>query len=140
MDVWRNVSAHALNSVFALFEIIFARTEKTPWLHIIPLILILGGYLGVAYLTLYDSHFYVYEFLDDRTHGKGLVAGYILGILAATIIVFVLVHFLIKFRRWLTEDNFGKTGRFSSSEAYMPDYEERGIHMKGPAMVANHAR
>jgi hypothetical protein len=139
-EVWRNVSEHALNSVFALFEIILPRSESTPWLHIIPLIIILGGYLGVAYLTLHTSHFYVYDFLNRKTHSKGLVAGYIMGILVGTIVVFVAIHFLIKFRRWLTEEKFGMRGRFSSREAYMPSDAERGIHKKQYAMAEHHAR
>lgn len=142
--VWRNISAHGLNSVFAIFEIVFARTEKTPWLHIVPLILILVGYLGVAYLTLHDSGIYVYDFLDETKHGRALVAGYILGILAGIIIVFGIVHFLIKFRRWLTEDTFGKQGRFSSPLAYMPNDVERGVLRKQPDMsehmAEHHAR
>lgn len=104
-----------------------------------PLILILAGYLGVAYLTLHDSGFYVYDFLDETTHSKAVVAGYILGILAAIIIVFVIVHFLIKFRRWLTEHEFGKKGRFSSSMAYMPNDVERGVLRKQPDMAEHMA-
>ncbi|QDS68151.1 hypothetical protein FKW77_010334 [Venturia effusa] len=133
--VWRNVTVHGLNSFFAVFEITFARTKKTPWLHIAPLILILAGYLGVAYLTLHDSGFYVYDFLDETTHSKAVVAGYILGILAAIIIVFVIIHFLIKFRRWLTEDKFGREEKFPSPLAYMPNYPERNVLSKQPDMT-----
>ncbi|KAE9980204.1 hypothetical protein EG328_000438 [Venturia inaequalis] len=137
--VWRNISAHGLNSVFALFEITFARTEKTPWLHIVPLILILAGYLGVAYLTLHNSGFYVYDFLDETTHSKAIVAAYILGVLAAIIIIFVIVHFLIKFRRWLTEDKFGKRGRFSTPIACTPNTMEKGVLRKQPDMAGHMA-
>lgn len=139
-EVWRNVSEHALNAVFALFEIIFPRTKKTPWLHIIPLIVILGGYLGVAYLTLHASHFYVYAFLDETIHSKGAVAGTIIGILAGTIVVFAVIHFLIKLRRWLTEEKFSMRGRFSTSEGYMPSDTERGMQTKETAMVSEDAR
>ncbi|TID17093.1 hypothetical protein E2P81_ATG09648 [Venturia nashicola] len=135
--VWRNISVHGLNSFFAMFEIIFPRTDKTPGLHIVPLILILAGYLGIAYLTLHNSGFYVYDFLDETTHSKGIVAGYIMGILAAIIIVFVLVHFVIRFRRWLTEDKLGKRGRFSSRQAYVPNDVERGVLGKQPD-IAEH--
>jgi hypothetical protein len=134
-EVWRNVSEHALNSVFALFEIITPRTESTPWLHSIPLVIILAAYLGVAEITAHDSHFYVYDFLNEGTHSRGVVAGYIIGILVGTIIVFGIIHFLIKLRRWFTEDKFGMRGRFSSYEAYMPSYAERGILTKESAMA-----
>lgn len=137
---WRNISAHGLNSAFAAFEIIFARTEKTPWLHIVPLILILAGYLGIAYLTLHDSGFYVYDFLDESTHSKAVVAGYILGILAAIIVVFVIVHFLIKFRRWFTEDKLGNKGKFADPGLRMPTDMERGVLRKQPDMAEHMAK
>jgi uncharacterized membrane protein len=59
-------------------------------------------YLGVAFITLASEHFYVYTFLDYHLHGRGRVAGYILGILVLAIVVFVVVHFLIMLRRRLT--------------------------------------
>lgn len=135
-ELWRNVSEHALNAVFALFEIIFPRTESTPFLHLIPLIVILGAYLGVAYITFHQSHFYVYDFLDESTHSKGAVAGYIMGILGGTIIVFLIIHFLIQFRRWLAENKFGMTGTLSHREA-RPNDAEKGIHSKSPATASN---
>jgi hypothetical protein len=128
-DRWSNVSEHALNSVFALFEIIVPRTTKTPKLHIIPLILILALYLGLAYVTLAVDHFYVYSFLDTRLHRRSIVAAYIIGILVGTVIMFFIVHFLIKLRRWLTEDKMGRTGIFSSRTGYVQDVEARGVHL-----------
>jgi hypothetical protein len=46
-------------------------------------------------------------------NGSGLVAGACIGILAATIVVFVLVHFLIKLRVWITETKMGCYGNLS---------------------------
>lgn len=31
-NTWSNITRHALNSVFALFEIVVPRTEKPPWM------------------------------------------------------------------------------------------------------------
>jgi len=104
-EAWSNVSQHALNSVFALFELVFARTEPMPWIHLLYLIVLLALYLAVAFITYGTEHFYVYSFLDNRTHGRGRVAGYIFGILAAAIVIFVIVHFLILGRQKLTERN-----------------------------------
>jgi hypothetical protein len=103
-DTWSNISVHALNSVYALFELIFARTDPLPWIHMLWLVIMLACYVGVAYITVATEHFYVYSFLNDHNKGgRGLVAGYVFGILAVAIVVFIIVKYLILFRRWLTE-------------------------------------
>ena len=59
-------SLHALNSVFALFEILFTHAGPTPWTHIVFIIVLLASYLGVAYITRATQGFYS-EFLDRLT-------------------------------------------------------------------------
>ncbi len=49
--VFLQISEHALNSVFALFEIIIPRTDPPPPLHLVFLIILLACYLSVAYIT-----------------------------------------------------------------------------------------
>lgn len=49
---------HALNSVFAAFEIFCTHAGPTPWLHAPFLIILLAGYLGVAYITHATQGFY----------------------------------------------------------------------------------
>jgi hypothetical protein len=71
-------------------------------------------YLGLAYVTWGTEHFYVYDFLDDRIHSRGVIAGYILGILAMTIVVFLIVHFVLLGRVKLTEEKWKKTGKFTA--------------------------
>jgi len=39
---WSNISKHALNSVFAIFEIIFSAVGTQPWSHLIFIVLFLG--------------------------------------------------------------------------------------------------
>ncbi|KJZ71590.1 hypothetical protein HIM_08984 [Hirsutella minnesotensis 3608] len=114
-DAWRNLSEHAFNTVFALFEIVVPRTDPLPWVHLFWLILILLGYLAVAYITLADQGFYTYGFLDhDEVGGRGLVAAYILGIAVGLVVVFSIVRGLIWLRRWLTESKLGMHGKFAS--------------------------
>jgi hypothetical protein len=109
-DTWTNTSQHALNSLYALFEIIFPRTAPPPYSHIIAIIAILALYLGLAYLTYAVDDYFVYDFLDNKTNSPGKVAGYILGILVGSVIVFLLVRFAIVLRTWITENKLGKTG------------------------------
>jgi hypothetical protein len=49
-----------------------------------------------------------------RASGKGLIAGACIGILAAAVVVFVIVHFLIKLREWITETKLGRYGDLST--------------------------
>lgn len=107
-----NISQHGLNSFFALFEIIIPRTNPAPWIHTLWLVVVLAMYLGLAYLTHYTRGVYVYSFLDPEEGGKGMVVGYVFGILAAIIVLFVLRQFAIKGRKWLTEVKWQKEGKF----------------------------
>jgi hypothetical protein len=103
-----------LNSAYALFEIIFPRTAPLPWLDLVPTVILLALYLGLAYLTHAVDGFYVYGFLDLQKNSSGVVAAYIIGILVAAIIIFLIVRYLIMLRVWVTEKKLGKTGKFSS--------------------------
>jgi hypothetical protein len=55
---WANISRHALNTAFVLFEIALTRVGPTPWAHMLFLVLILAAYLGVAYITHVTQGFY----------------------------------------------------------------------------------
>jgi hypothetical protein len=110
-DAWTNVSQHAINSLFALFEAFLTRTNPRPWIHLPFIIIILALYLGLAYLTRYTQGFYVYAFLDP-SKGAGKTAGYILGIAAGIVVVFVIVKGLMWTRKWFTEKKLDMTGKF----------------------------
>jgi hypothetical protein len=47
-----------MNTIFALFEIFLTNVGPPPWLNLPLLVLILGGYLGVAYITHASQGFY----------------------------------------------------------------------------------
>ncbi|KAG8913140.1 hypothetical protein FRC02_005628 [Tulasnella sp. 418] len=89
---WSNITFHALNSVFALSEIILSRM-RPRWGHLPFLILTLGGFLGVAYLTLLTQGFVPYPFLEP-SQGAAKLAIAIGGMTAANIGVFVVVWLL----------------------------------------------
>ena len=108
---WSNTSQHALNTVFACFEIFIPRTGPPPLLHLLILIILLALYLGLAYLTKAVEGFYPYSFLDT-SKGSGRVAAYAFGILAAIIVIFGVVWLVIWLRRWLTERKLGLQGNF----------------------------
>ncbi|KAF2221731.1 hypothetical protein BDZ85DRAFT_264305 [Elsinoe ampelina] len=128
LSTWSNVSQHGINSAFALFEVVFPRTEATPWIHVLPCVIILAMYLGLTYLSHSLNGFYVYPFLDQEKNGRAITAAYIIGILVAAIIVFAIVHFVIKFRRWLTEAKCRATGKFSRHDV-QPAMSEQSEHV-----------
>ena len=101
-----------MNSAFALFEILFTRVGPNPWSHILFLILILAGYIGIAYITRATEGFYgtflfvfnlsrvthapppfraVYSFLDPGKQ-KGRLAAYLVGIPIANCILFAVAQ------------------------------------------------
>jgi len=96
-----------MNSAFALFEIIIPRTSTPPFLHLTCIIFILALYLSLAYLTHATQGFYTYSFLDPNK-GRGRVVAYVFGILAASIVIFLVVWCLVWVRKWLTEKILGK--------------------------------
>jgi hypothetical protein len=130
--LWSNTSQHALNSAYALFEIIVPRTSRLPWLDLIPTIIILALYLALAFLTYATDGFYVYPFLDLQKNSSGFVGGMIVGILVVAIIVFVIVRYLIVLRVWVTEKKLGRAGNFTTrrSGSLMDDEAENGIQLK----------
>ncbi|KAL8734206.1 MAG: hypothetical protein Q9166_001692 [cf. Caloplaca sp. 2 TL-2023] len=105
-------SQHALNTVFAAFEIFLTRTSPPPPAHFPFLVILLALYLALAYLTHATAGFYPYLFLDP-SKGSGKLAGYILGILAAACVIIGIVCAVIWIRKWLTESKFGMHGKFA---------------------------
>lgn len=126
---WSNVTKHALNSLYALFEVVVPRTEPMPWWHIIPLVLILCGYLGVAYITKATQGFFTYSFLDNELHSPGIVAAYIVGILVGAIVFFVVIRTIVVLRDWLTERRPGKVGGKRSKRDNMGGEMSGGVPM-----------
>ncbi|KAF2129453.1 hypothetical protein P153DRAFT_366843 [Dothidotthia symphoricarpi CBS 119687] len=132
LSLWANTSQHALNSAYALFEIVIPRTEPLPFFDIIPTIIILALYLALAYLTYATEGFYTYGFLDLQENSSGIVAAYIVGILVVAIIIFLVVRYLIVLRVWITEKKLNKLGKFSARGSFTEvDAEaEKGIPLR----------
>lgn len=107
---WSNVSQHMLNSVFAVFEIVVPRTDPPPAVHMVWLVLVLAGYLGLAYVTHAAQGWYPYSFLDP---GRAKVGVYVVGILVGSLVVFGVVWGVVWGRRWVTEKKMGRTGKFA---------------------------
>ncbi|KAK7744093.1 hypothetical protein SLS53_003611 [Cytospora paraplurivora] len=114
---WSNTSQHALNSAFALFELVVPRTPAPPWVHMFWVVIVLALYLALAYLTHYTKGFYTYSFLDIRAQGSGLTAAWIIAIAVVGCLVFSIVKGLIHLRLWLTEKKGGMHGRFASGRS-----------------------
>ncbi|KAJ8522302.1 hypothetical protein ONZ45_g1104 [Pleurotus djamor] len=95
-----SISQHILNSVLALTEIlVLSNVESLPWLHLPICIVMLGCYLGVAYITHASQGVYVYSFLDPGEQGA-LLAAYIIGIGVGECVAFVLAWALMRLRVW----------------------------------------
>ncbi|PHH52783.1 hypothetical protein CFIMG_003780RA [Ceratocystis fimbriata CBS 114723] len=118
-DAWANVSQHAMNLAFALFEIIIPRTPAPPSIHTFWISIIMILYLVLAYLTNATRHFYPYSFLDPGADGAGsigTVIAYIIGIWAGFFVAFFAFKYLVTLRIWLTESKWNMTGEFSKRD------------------------
>ncbi|KAI1375417.1 hypothetical protein F4677DRAFT_137304 [Hypoxylon crocopeplum] len=120
---WGNISEHGLNSFFALFEIIVPRTAPQPGIHALWLVVLLALYLALSYVTYATKGFYTYSFLDPAATGN-LVAAYVFGIGAATVVIFGIAQGLRWLRCWLTEEKMGWRGKFASPRSRPGDVEE----------------
>lgn len=126
MPLVLQISQHALNSLFALFEIIIPRTSPPPPLHVVFLIFLLACYLALAYIAHATEGFYPYSFLDPEK-GNGRVAGYCFGILAAILIIFGIVWVVIWLRN-LAVEKMGLEGKFAHQRR-KGDVPERDAEM-----------
>ncbi|KXX78153.1 hypothetical protein MMYC01_204260 [Madurella mycetomatis] len=126
---WSNVSQHAMNSGLALFELILARTDPPPAIHMLWLIVVLALYLALAYTTEADKGFYTYSFLDPGKQG-GLVAAYVFGIAAGCLLLFGFAWGVIWLRKYITETKLGKNGKFA--EPAHPSAVAKDLEMSKP--------
>ena len=97
------VSKHAINSAWALFEVLLTCTSPRPPLHMLFLIMLLALYLGLAYLTKATEGFYVYSFLDPST-GVNHVVAYCIGIPVAACVIFGIVEGVLWLRNKATKN------------------------------------
>ncbi|KAK3336536.1 hypothetical protein B0T19DRAFT_42071 [Cercophora scortea] len=117
---WSNISQHAMNSVFALFEIVVARTNPPPAIHMLWLIVVLALYLSLAYITDATKGFYPYDFLDPAKQ-HAFVAAYVFGIAVGCLILFGVAWGLVWLRRYITETKLGLDGKFAHARAQLSD-------------------
>ncbi|KAJ6518202.1 hypothetical protein C8R47DRAFT_960011 [Mycena vitilis] len=113
VNAWSNVSHHALNSAFALFEIFFSRAVRPPWIHGPLVVLLLGGYACIAYITHATQGFYPYGFLNPAQKSRGALAGILIGMGALAAATFGVAWLLIWLRLHITENVLGWPGKFS---------------------------
>ncbi|KAK0430718.1 hypothetical protein EV421DRAFT_1932086 [Armillaria borealis] len=107
-NTWNNISVHALNSVYALFEILLTNTPPPPLIFMLANLVLLGGYLGVAYITNATQGFYTYAFLDPQQQGSFLAA-YIAGIAVGYVVIFGIVSGMMVIRRRIAnKDKYNK--------------------------------
>lgn len=117
------ISRHALNTLFALLEILLPATNPPPLLHLVGLVVLLLMYLALAYLTHATQGFYVYSFLDPE-RGSGKVTAYCFGIFAAIVIIYFVVWGLIWIRRRITTP-----GKKSRRDLERPSLLDRDIEL-----------
>lgn len=121
-EQWMNISVHAINSIFALTEIVLPATDPLPWSHLSIVLAILSGYLGLAYLTKETQNFYVYEWMNPA-HGTTSVLLHILAYAGGMTVLFVMARYAIVLRNLLVERRIqhteGKNIRLGESSTWL---------------------
>ena len=137
---WSMLSIHALNSVFAIFEIVFSQTRPPPWAHLGVLLLIMSTYLGVAYITKATEDVYIYLWLDPKVGWEKILA-HVIGYAVVMVFYFNLVKGAIWLRCQITNkgirnssDNTGS--RFSLPPDTMGPYRDMG--KQEPSVTTDH--
>ncbi|KAF5377985.1 hypothetical protein D9757_009831 [Collybiopsis confluens] len=125
-SAWSNISIHALNTVWSLFEMLGTNSPPPKWTVLPFIIVVLALYLGLAYVTKATQGFYPYPFLDP-SKGSARLAGYIVGIAVAACIVFAFAKGIM----WARMRMSGVRGR--EGKMVEGDDEERvdGVDEKG---------
>ena len=118
---WSMLSIHALNSVFAIFEITFSRTRPPPWTHLAILLLIMSTYLGVAYITKATEGVYIYLWLDPAVGWQKILA-HVIGYAVVMIFYFNLVKGAIWLRCQVTKDSVRDTVRNDTTRSSLVPY------------------
>ena len=125
-EQWVNISVHGLNSVFAVTEIVLSATAPPPVTHLGFVLLVLSGYLGLAYLTKYTQDFYVYEWMNPA-HGVPSILLHVVGYAGGMVIIFFLVRYAIVGRNALA----AKLARKSDGD------EEKAFDLDGETDVSS---
>lgn len=135
LAVWSNISEHALNSAFAIFEIVVPRTDPPPFVHAITIIVVMGLYLGLSYVSHAVNGVYVYPFLDPSQRGTHFVVAVIFLLAIAAIVGFIFVHCVIRVRKMFTEERW--PAKYSAFDKRVPD-EKRGQQTRAQQMRIQH--
>ncbi|KAF2217185.1 hypothetical protein CERZMDRAFT_32632 [Cercospora zeae-maydis SCOH1-5] len=104
---WWAISQHGLNSIFAILEILLPRSDPHPWVNLLALFFLSAGYVGLGFLIYVTLGHYVYGALDADRHQRAILAGFFIGLLAASVILFIVVRYVQWIRWWLTEAKSG---------------------------------
>jgi hypothetical protein len=118
---WSMLTMHGLNSVFALFEIIFTDSQPLPLIHLPILLGLMSLYLPVAYITKATEGIYIYLWLDPN-NGIAKLLLHIVGYAALIIGYFFAVHFAIKFRQHLVSKYTSQRQQKSRSSAVLTSW------------------
>jgi len=117
LGTWQNVSVHAVDGVFAIFELIFNRHFLQP-IHSVVVAAVMVLYMLLTFVVRKTEGYWVYPFLNwDQ---GPICAAYYLGIAIGLFIIFFVLLILHKYRnRWLA-NRCAAVNADQQLEAYQP--------------------
>lgn len=116
-STWQNLSVHALNLVFVYLDILFlGREAMRPWSHLLFVIFLIACYVGVAYITYAEQHFYTYDFLNQGEYGTGIVSAFVVVLGIATVVSFLVGQFVIFVREYVAAKLLPSQGHWGTAQ------------------------
>ncbi|KAG0257888.1 hypothetical protein BG011_003702 [Mortierella polycephala] len=122
VEVWQNVSVHALDGVFAVFELIFNRHFLQP-IHSFVVAGVMVLYMLLTFLAYADKGTWVYPFLD-WSQGAICVA-YYFGIAIGLFIIFFILLALHRIRNRLLARRCAVVNKNEPLEAFQSSHQEQ---------------
>ncbi|SNX86667.1 uncharacterized protein MEPE_05376 [Melanopsichium pennsylvanicum] len=98
-SAFANIGKHTLNYFLTMLDlVVLSRTSLRPWWHLIPIVAILGLYIGIVDITYKRYHVLVYGFFNVQQFGVPLVVLFCILIGVFAVVSFLLTQLLMLIR------------------------------------------
>ncbi|KAF9190263.1 hypothetical protein BGZ51_008794 [Haplosporangium sp. Z 767] len=120
--IWQNVSVHALDGVFVIFELIFNRHFLQP-VHSFVVTGVMILYMFLTFLAYADKGTWVYPFLNWSQ--GAICAAYYLGIAVGLLIIFFILLALHRLRNRLLARRCAVVNKNEPLEAFQSSHQDQ---------------
>ncbi|CBQ69922.1 conserved hypothetical protein [Sporisorium reilianum SRZ2] len=121
-SAFSNIGKHTLNWVLTMLDlVVLSRTPLRPWWHLVPIVGILGLYIGIVDITYKRYHVYVYGFFNVDQFGTPLVVFFCLLLGVFAVVSFLVTQELMLLREYVAARVQNSGGWGSAKAVGVPD-------------------